>query len=154
MTDYTPNVPLQMADVQWSVHTSVSVVVTGAPGIPAPCGHLLQPRALVMTYTRGSLPDMSEVDWTPVGWDMLADHPDEGGLGSTELTLPHSAFGEAGTRSVPEGLAGMAQMLGIELPKTELLGPVPEWIETAIKSYQPFQPLKGAPVRTDATYHG
>jgi len=155
MTDYTPDAPLQLADVQWFVHTSVSVVVTGAPGIPAPCGHLLQPRALVVTYTRGSLPDMSD-DWTPGDWDMLVDHPDEGGLGELGLTLSSKHFGEVGTGSipVPEGMHGMAEMLGIPLPQEDLLGPVPEWVHTAIKSYEPFQPLKGAPVRLDATYHG
>jgi len=156
MTDYTPDTALlQLADVEWSVHVSVSMAVTGAPGLLAPCGHLLQPHALVVTYTRGSLDTLSK-DWTPGEWVMLASHPAEGGLGETDLTLPSKAFGEGGPAPmpIPDDLRGMAEMLGIPLPGQEdLLGPVPEWVTTAIKSYVPYT-TDDVPVRTDATYHG
>jgi len=155
MTDYTPDAPLQLADVQWSVCTSVSMQVTGAPGIMAPCGHLLQPLALVVTYTRGSLPSLTR-DWSPEGWDLMVSHPAEGGLGEMELTLPSKAFGEVGSGFMPvsDRMRQMADAMGIPLPDREdLLGPVPEWIETAIKSYEPYT-TDDVPVRLDATYHG
>jgi len=160
MTDNTPTAaPLQMADVQWSENVVVSMELTGAPGIPAPCGHLLQPIAFMLAFRRGSIPELT-LDWDLEDWQMYVVHPDEGGLGELELTLSSKHFGEVGTGSipVPEGMRGMAEMLGIPLPQEDLqedlLGPVPEWVHTAIKSYEPFQALKGAPVRLDATYHG
>jgi hypothetical protein len=136
------------------------MAVTGAPGIPAPCGHLLQPVAFVVSFFRGTLPSMT-ADWDVQGWDLMVIHVDEwnkGGLDGQELTLSHKDFGEGTVMTkipdAPEGLEGLAKMLGLDRPqKKTLLGPVPEWVHTAIKSYQPY--LAGdVPVRTAPTYHG
>lgn len=162
MTDHTPDVasaPLQLADIEWSTRVAVSMKVIGAPGIPAPCGHLLQPFAFIASFRRGSIPTLSQ-EWEVDEWEILVTHPDEGGLGVMELTLKPEHFGEGigdlplpSGLDIPAGFQGMAEMLGL-MPKVELLGPVPEWVTTAVQSYMPFRPLKGAPVRVEATYHG
>jgi hypothetical protein len=163
MNDNTPTAaPLQMADVQWSENVVVSMELTGAPGIPAPCGHLLQPIAFLASFRRGSLEELTP-DWDLEEWKMYVTHPDEGGLGELQLTLLPKHFGQGEgelplptgmEQGIPEGLEGMAKMLGIDVsPKAELLGPVPEWVHTAIKSYQPYTDAT-TPVRTAPTYHG
>jgi hypothetical protein len=163
MTDNTPTAaPLQMADVQWSENVVVSMELTGAPGIPAPCGHVLQPIALMLAFRRGSIPELT-LGWDLEDWQMYVVHPDEGGLGELQLTLLPKHFGQGEgelplptgiENGVPEGLEGMAKMLGIDLtPKAELLGPVPEWVHTALKTYQPTT-TTAVPVRTANTYHG
>jgi hypothetical protein len=147
-----------MADVQWTTNVAVSMAVTGAPSIMAPCGHPLQPVAFVVSFFRGTLPSMT-VDWDVQGWDLMVIHVDEWnkcGLDGQELTLSHKDFGEGtAPTAIPPELQGMARTLGIPLPQEELLGPVPEWVHTAIKSYQPYTPDPVCPpVRTANTYHG
>lgn len=158
MTDYTPDAPLQMADVQWSTVVAVSMTLTGAPGIVAPCGHLLQPYEMIVTFARGTV-DPQTLDWDVEGWDIMVIHPDDGkGLGATDLTLTQKDFGEGSVMvtipDAPEGFEGLAALMGLDGPqKKTLLGPVPEWVHTAIKSYQPYV-TGDIPVRTAPTYHG
>lgn len=154
MTEYTST----LTDVQWTTNVAVSVNVTGVPGILAPCGHLLRPVAFVVSFFRGTLPDMT-TDWDVQGWYIMVIHPDDGkGLGATDLTLTQKDFGEGSVMvtipDAPEGFEGLAALLGLDEPqKKTLLGPVPEWVHTAIKSYQPYV-TGDIPVRTAPTYHG
>lgn len=151
MTDL-PNAPVQFAGIEWSTNVAVSMSVTGAPGILAPCGHLLQPKAIILNFVRGSLPSQTK-DWDLTHWEILVIHPDEGGLGDMELTLTNEHFGHGpGLEEVHSDMKGLADFLGLPIPKADLLGDPPEWVHTVIKSYQPWTDST-TPVRTSETYH-
>lgn len=152
------NAPVQLADVKWSTDVVVSMTVTGAPGILAPCGHPLQPKALVLLFLRSSLPDHT-LDWELKLWEMAVVHPASSVFDTEhDLTLTSDHFGEGVLPATPlqnditDVLSGV---LGMEVPKgdVERLGPVPEWVETAIRTYQPYADFT-TPVRTSDTYHG
>jgi hypothetical protein len=163
MTFLTPDAPVQLANVDWSTNVVVSMDVTGAPGITVPCGHVVQPKAFLASFRRGTLPEMTKEVWDLEEWKIYAVHPKTSPFGKeTELVLSQRHFGEGADLNLPAGLleemtAALADM-GMDLPPdlsqgVQLLGPVPEWVTTAIKSYQPNTTLQ-PPVRTTATYHG
>lgn len=159
MTDFTPNAPVQMAGIEWSATVCVSFEVTGAPGIQAPCGHLLQPKAFLAAYRRGTLEDMT-ISWDLDEWKIYVTHPSTTPFGKPmELTLTQRHFGEGPALEVPDdftdAMTAVLRDMGMEIPdipKAELLGPVPSWVHTALKTYQPETTLQ-PPVRTSATYH-
>lgn len=154
MTD-TKNTPVTLDEVQWSENFVVSMNVTDAPEIALPCGHGVKPMALVLVFSRGSLEG-----YTPAlelqEWKIYGTH-DHGGAESEDVTLSSMDFGD-GRADLPGFLEEIGSVLeslmpGLELPRPERLGDVPEWVTTAIKSYRP-QVERYIPVRLDATYHG
>jgi len=153
MTD-TKNTPVTLDDVRWSENFVVSMDVTNAPEIPVPCGHSVRPMALVLVFARGNLED-----FTPTlelqEWKIYGTH--DHGADAAEVTLESTDFG-TGPAPMPEFMTGIADVLeslmpGLDLPRPQLLGDVPEWVTTAIKSYRP-QVERYVPVRLEATYHG
>lgn len=144
-TDTQPDA-VTLSAPKWTSDVIVSVHVDGAPEITAPCGHGLRPDLFVMHFQRGNLPESVTDAWDLVTWQIEAFHHGE----EEPVSLKPEHFGEEPV-DAPEFLQGILSMLG--LPTTaDRLGPIPEWVHTAIKSYQPT--TDGPGVRTAPTYHG